>query len=269
MNPFERKMQKKKEIEKAKQESSNNIIRIEKQLVNSFMNMTKSSSVPMKILFYFARKGYDPDYVFNESKKLQSITLEMSKKDIIKTCGITRQQLKDGIDKIKETQFLYYIHEEDADEWFSFIPHGKIERGDDKMQITMYLFIVNMIKNVSENQIYVNIDSSNMMNLPNNPNTIKFVQKLEEIRGYKTPALKQKTIYLEEFNGWFGTKYRSCYELKIGVLDKIKKDTDQFSTLTFEYKPYFEQVAKRGRPKQLGFKIILVQNPGRQQRMFQ
>lgn len=268
MNPFERKMQKKKELEKAQQEGTNNIVRIEKQLVNSFMNMTKSSSVPMKILFYFARKGYDPDYVFSEHKKLQSITLELSKKDIIKTCGITGQQLKDGIAKIKETQFMYYIPEEDADEWFSFIPHGKIERGNDTIKITMYLFIVNMIKNVSESQIYVNIDSSNMMNLPNNPNTIKFVQKLEEIRGHKPPALKQKTIYLEEFNGWFGTKYESCYDLKRFVLDKIQKDTDQYSTLTFEYEPYYDQEAKRGRPKQLGFKIILKENKNRQQRMF-
>jgi hypothetical protein len=268
MNPFERKMKKQKELEQAKQEGTSNIVRIEKQLVNSFMQMTKTSSVPMKILFYFARKGYNPDYVFSEHRKLQSITMTLSKKDIQKTCGITPQQLKDGIAKIKDTQFSYYIEDEDADEWFSFIPHGKIERGKDKMEITMYLFIVNMVKNVSENQIYVNIDSSNLFNLPNNPNTIKFIQKLEEIRGYNGKAKKQKKIYLEELNGWFNTKYDNCYDMRRFVLDKIKIDTDQFSTLTFDYEPYFDQEVKRGRPKQLGFTIILKENQNRQLRMF-
>lgn len=266
MNRIQREKAKTKEIEVIKNIGASSEARVEKRFIDIFMQLNRSSAIPLKILFYIARINYKTNHTFAvDSRNRQVVNIEIDTKDLCKYCNINTTQLQNGLKKIKDTVIDAYIEDEDTYEWISIIPAGVYVKGKHKLTITMFLYVIYMIKNVSEQ--YVNIDVDNMMKL-NNANTLKMIQILELIDGYKAPAKKQKTMSLDELNGYFGTKYRSCYLLESKLLTKVKNELDQNSKLTFEYEKYFDQAVKKGRPKQLGFKVVLVNNTKRQQVMF-
>jgi len=63
---------------------------------------------------------------------------------------------------------------------------------------------------------------------------------------------------LEDFNAFFGTKYKNLYEIERKILIPVKEELDSNSSLTFTYEVNFIQLNK-GRPKAHNITIDIVE----------
>ena len=98
------------------------------------------------------------------------------------------------------------------------------------------------------------------MNL-NSKHSVKMIAILEMINGFDENVPKRKYYDLNELNGMFDTKYKRIKQFEAEILEKVKKELDANSKLSFIYQIKFEKEnAKAGRPKAVGIVIDLVRN---------
>jgi hypothetical protein len=71
---------------------------------------------------------------------------------------------------------------------------------------------------------------------------------LQKIANYDEHVGKRKRMELAELNEFFGTKYRSYYDLEQKILIPVKEELDNNSKLTFIYEFNYQSLG-RGRPR--------------------
>jgi hypothetical protein len=265
MTPAEaRKAIKKQEEELNKEITYKSKARVSKNIVDTFMQ--KNNAVAIKLLFYIARKHDLETKHFKDTGTIgvrQSITFELNIDDILSYCEIDRRTLRDNLKYMTRTSIEIIDTKKKEFTFISILPIATMKTKT--IEVTLFREIIDQVRDVVDQ--YVTIDTDNLMRLKHK-HTLKMVQLLELIDGFTGKAKKQKKMYLDEINGYFGTKYSRSIYIENKILKVCQKELDNYSQLTFTYEKIYEEKTKAGRPKLVGFTIFLKDNKQRQTTMF-
>jgi plasmid replication initiation protein len=146
---------------------------------------------------------------------------------------------------MQETSITFINEKEDIEEGLNLLPKYKFIYGKHKIEIFIFPRIANMIIDVKRNYTFLN--TKELMRLKSK-HSLRLLPLLEKISNYDKNIGKRKRLTLEELNEFFGTKYRSYYDLEQKILIPTKEELDKSCKLTFIYDFNYQSLG-RGRPR--------------------
>jgi len=234
-----------------KQESNNknkNIIKVSNNYIEGFIRQSNVNAV--KILFYLAKAD------IKGVKDERMVSFKIDTKHMLSFCNISMSSLKKTLLALQKTSIII-TDDEVSLEAYNLIPHIKILYGKNRLEVSIFTKIFNLIKEVKNKYTIINVET--FMQLKQK-HTLKMIQLLSRIQGYDSFVAKRKYYSLEEINALFGTNYSNCAEIERRILKPSKQELDSVSKLSFIYEIEYESKAKRGRPKAIGFTIDAIKN---------
>jgi plasmid replication initiation protein len=174
---------------------------------------------------------------------------------------------KIGADKLEfKTAQIYNF--ENGSEFFpkndKYSRYNKMPDGKYQIKISLFVKIAKMIVDVKNNYTFIN--TKELMRLKSK-HSLRLLPLLNTLAGYDENIGKRKRMTLEELNEFFGTKYRSLYDIQKKILESVKKELDNNSKLSFVYDLNFESLGK-GRPRAKDIVIDLIENSKIQVKLF-
>lgn len=233
--------------------------RIKKSIIETFIK--KNNHIAIKLMFFIARKHniQGDNITFHNN---DTATISLNKKEVLDYCNIDHRSFKSNIKALMQTSIEVYEQDQSVCSFINILP--KVDIINDEIRVTMFLYIIAQIQNVVDQ--YVTIDTKNLMKLKHK-HSLRMIQLLEIISGY-TNVAKQTNYSCDELNAMFGTNYKRAIDLERKILLISQQELDENSKISFTYEKKFEDNKKSGRPKCIGFKIILRENMNRQQKLF-
>ena len=208
---------------------------VHKKISNNFIDNTlhNPSLGALKIVYYLSTKLKNFDY----TKDLNTIIIDT--KDMLNYTELTMPDIKRNLKRLQETSITFINQNEQWEEFIALLPRVKIHLGRKKrIEIDIYSKIAKLIVEVVDN--YTFIDTKELMKLKFK-HSIRMLPFLRTIQGYD---VKQKTLYLNDLNEFFGTEYKKLIDIERKILKKVKEELDNNSKLTFDFEMNFEQIGK-------------------------
>jgi len=223
-----------------------NTARVSNDLIESFIK--QNNHIPFKILFYLSR------YDISIPKDKELVEIIIDRNDLIEYCGIDKQTLYRYVKKLVNTSIS--IVKNNKITYISVIPKASFILGTNKLEITMFKEVMELISEVKRRFTTINI--INLMKLKSK-HSIKMIQILEMINGFDEKVGKRKTYTLEQLNNLFGTNYKRLKTFENEVLKKVQKELDDKSILSFIYQVNYKKNPKGiGRPYANSITIDLI-----------
>jgi len=223
-----------------------NTAKISNDLIESFVK--QNNPIPFKILFYLAR------YDIPITKDKEIVKFVIDRNDLINYCNIDKQTLYRYVKKLINTSIS--ITKNDEITYISLIPKAKFILGTNKLEITIFREVLELILEVKRRFTMINL--TNLMKLKSK-HSIKMIQILEMINNYDEKVGKRKTYTLNDFNLLFGTNYKRLKTFENEVLKKVQKELDNNSLLSFIYQVNYKKNKNGiGRPYAYSITIDLI-----------
>lgn len=232
---------------KKKQKLKGQDINISNSLIESFVS--QSNLMALKVLFYLS---YDDSVVLPDAELL---TLRLDTKDMCNKIEVDARTLKRSF-KIMQKTTVTFVKEDEYVEDVVVIPSIKYITGTTKIEVKIFKKVFDLVRDVEKK--FTPIDIKNLMKL-RSKHSVRMIQLLYYINTFGANVPKRKSYNLEQVNGMWGTNYKTLFDFKRKVLDKVKTELDCESSLSFEAQIKFESVP-RGRPKSVGIVFDLIKN---------
>jgi len=146
------------------------------------------------------------------------VKIVIDRNDLINYCNIDKQTLYRYVKKLVNTSISIVKNNEIT--YISVIPKASFILGTNKLEITMFKEVMELISEVKRRFTTINI--INLMKLKSK-HSIKMIQILEMINGFDEKVGKRKTYTLEQLNNLFGTNYKRLKTFENEVLKKSSK----------------------------------------------
>lgn len=226
-----------------------NIAKVSNSIIESFVK--KNNLTAVKLLFYIAKA----DLPRNDAP---IVKISIDSKHFCDYCQLDLRTLRENILKMQQVTFTFRTERPKSITDIVVIPKAKYLIGEGKIEIEIYKEILDLIGEVKNK--FTIIDVKQLMNL-NSKHSVKMIGILEMINGFDDNIPKRKYYELNELNGMFETKYKRIKQFEAEILEKVKKELDANSKLSFIYQVKYEkEEAKAGRPKAVGIVIDLIRN---------
>lgn len=242
---------KRKEALKLKEQK----IKVHQKINNNFIEnaIYKNSVGAIKTLYYLAAIIEKMEQ-FTKENELLKINIET--KQMLKYTGLTMPEIRRNIKAMQETSITFINEKEEWEEGISLLPYYKFIYGKNKIQLKIFHKIAKMIVEVKKN--YTMIDTRLLMTLKSK-HSLRMLPLLQKIMNYSDNVGKRKKFELEDLNAFFGTKYKTLYDIERKILKPVKEELDISSKISFIYEINFIQLEK-GRPKAHNITIDLISN---------
>jgi len=221
------------------------------KISNNFIDNTiaKNNLSALKTIFYLASILRNID--LNKLKEDELIDVTIDTKQMYDYTELTPELVRKNLKAMQETS-ITFINEFDSWEMgINLLPMYNILYNKRKIELKIFVKIAKLIIDVKRNYTFMNIKE--LMKLTNK-HSIRMLGLLNKLNSYSDDIPKRKHLTLEDLNEFFGTKYRSFYELDKKILTPVKNELDSSSKLSFIYNTNFEVIGK-GRPR---FKNIII-----------
>ena len=221
------------------------------KISNNFIDNTiaKNNLSALKTIFYLASILRNID--LNKLKEDELIDVTIDTKQMYDYTELTPELVRKNLKAMQETS-ITFINEFDSWEMgINLLPMYNILYNKRKIELKIFVKIAKLIIDVKRNYTFMNIKE--LMRLTNK-HSIRMLGLLNKLNSYSDDIPKRKHLTLEDLNEFFGTKYRSFYELDKKILTPVKNELDSSSKLSFIYNTNFEVIGK-GRPR---FKNIII-----------
>ncbi|MCP4971344.1 MAG: replication initiation protein [Arcobacter sp.] len=246
MTPRELRERKLKELEEQKfkphQRISNNFIN------SAILDLNKNA---LKTVFYLSTILDD----FNFKKDID--TLEIDLRKMFKHTGLTADIVKDNLKAMQKTSITFVNEKEEIEEFIVIIPRIEFLYGQNKVKIDIYSKIAKLFIDVKENYQYTPMNIKTILNL-NNKHSFRLLPVLNMLSRYDDHVGKRKKYSLADINDMFGTNYKRFADIKRSILEPVKEELDNGSSLTFVYQINSEKLGA-GRPKATSVTIDVVE----------
>ncbi|HFU75434.1 MAG TPA: RepB family plasmid replication initiator protein [Arcobacter sp.] len=234
MTPSEWKEKKVLELKKQK-------VKPYQKISNNFIDnaIHKNNAHAIKTIFYLA--SIIDTFDFN--KELDTIIIDLRK--MFKYTGLTAQEARDNFRAMQKTSITFLNEAEEWEENITLVPRIKFHYGKNLIEIDLYSKIAKLIIEVKNNYTFIN--TASIMKLKSK-HSLRILPLLETIRGYDEDIPKRKKMSLNALNDFFGTKYKTIYEIERKILNPVKEELDINSNISFIFETHTENLGK-GRPK--------------------
>ncbi len=233
------------EVLQKQKKVKNDFLNKKGKISNDFVNgfLTNTNLITLKIIFYIVGK----QHLLNQEqiqyiKSREQIQIKVS--SLCKECNINIKTLKQHTKRMVETSITMVDNDEEL-KVYSLINKLHFLYNKDILIVDIDRDIIDKLLEVIAP--FTRIDIKNIMELKFK-HSMKMILQLEMINRFDNNVAKRKTYMLEELQLLFGTNYKTWGAFKNNVLDKIKKDLDENSYLSFVYDTRSE-LQKVGRPK--------------------
>lgn len=253
MLPSEYKRMKKAELEAHK-------TKVHKRISNTFIEsaIRNATVEALKTIYYLAAKIENmADFVPGSEKGL--LRMEIDTRDMLKYTKLELISIRKHLTKMQETSITFQNEVEGWEEGIALLPYYKFVYGKHKIQVEIYQKIANLIVDVKKN--YSMIDTNALMQLKSKY-ALRILALLMRISQYSDGTPKRKRMELDDFNEFFGTKYKRLIDIENRILIPAQKELDLYSKLTFTYETNYDVFGGRGRPKAYEIIIDVVDNSG-------
>ena len=220
--------------------------RISNNFIDNAINRNNAQAI--KIIFYISSLLKD----FNFDLELDVLTIDM--KEMFKYTALTAQETRNNLKAMQETSITFINEDEMWEEYIILIPKIKFYYGKNKIEIYIFSKIAKLIVEVQKN--FTQIDVKALMVLKSK-HTLRMLPLLEKIKGYDSYISKRKTMSLNALNDFFGTNYKTIYEIERRILDPIKNELEKYPLPSFIYQVNTDSFG-RGRPKAVSVTIDLI-----------
>jgi plasmid replication initiation protein len=236
---FKRRKKEELALQKAKplQKISNNFI--DNTIVNSNANAIKTIYYLASIL---EKMEQLKEVVENDNALL---SVEINTREMLKYTNMTLPEIRRNFKAMQETSITFINEKENIEEGLNLLPKYKFVYGKHKIEILIFPRIANMIIDVKRNYTFLN--TKELMRLKSK-HSLRLLPLLQKIANYDEHVGKRKRMELAELNEFFGTKYKTYYEIERKILIPVKEELDNNSKLTFIYEFNYQSLG-RGRPR--------------------
>ncbi len=214
-----------KVLDKKIQKIHNNFIE------NQIIDYNKQS---LRIVFYLSTILENMD--FNKSI---FENIEIDGDDLLLSIKETFENLKKQLKSIQKTSITFQ-NADDEDEWYesiSLLPRFKITKSKNKghtVTFDMYSKVAKLIIDVPKKYGGTVLNINDLLKIENK-HAFRMLPLLHLIMGYTEPFKKQKKYELDDINVFFGTNYKTFYEIERKILQPAKNELDQNAKLSFYY----------------------------------
>jgi len=250
--------------------------KVHRKISNNFIEsaIQRNNINTLKTIFYLASKLRSIDSI-QDKKGREIVEIILDKDEIRKMLQYTEMTMSDLVRNVKAMQqtSITFINEfEQWEEGMSLLPLYKINYGrKQSIEINIFVKIAKLIIDVKKN--YTMIDTKKLMQFKSK-HTLRFLPLLQRIGAYQKNVdmknaygsyttidviAKRKKFTLDDLNDFFGTKYKTLYDLERKVLLPIKRELDLLSRTSFVYDINFDNFG-RGRPKAVSITIDVIDN---------
>lgn len=254
MLPTEWKRQQKEKLKQQK-------IKPHRKISNNFIeNAIKNNTVGAIKTVYYLASIIESMSEFSEGDEISLGKIVIDTKNMLKYTELTLPEIKKNLKAMQETSITFINKEENWEEGINLLPYYKFVYGKNKIEIQIFRKIADLIVEVKRN--YTMIDTSMLMKLKSK-HSLRMLPLLRKIQNYSDDVAKRKYMYLDDFNAFFGTSYKTLYEVERKILAPVKEELDEYSNLSFIYDVDFlppEPVIGAGRPKANRISIDLIDN---------
>lgn len=249
----------KENIQKHKEEVSNNI---KNQSFDNFANLgnllienfIKNKNLDtLKLIIYLAKLNTEFNNVIEKMEDSNEIVnFEVPIEELCLFFNINRESFRKKLYKIRKTEVSFYCKEENGIFDGYVFPAMIIKK--EVVKIKMFKIIFKELKKNlqdSKQKGYTNIKFLDRLNKLNKFNAYRMFIFLNRIRDYK---YQNKTLNLDEFNGYFDVNYKNLKDIKKNILKPLEEDLK--GLIPFSYEDVFDNTSSTGRKPLIAYKII-------------
>jgi len=235
---------------------ANQKVKIHRKISNTFIEnaIQKNTLSALKTIYYLASIIEELDE-FEIGSEQGMLKIALDRQRMIKYTELLLPEIRRNLKAMQETSITFINEEEEWEEGISLLPYYKFMYGKGKIHIEIYQKIANLIVEVKSN--YTMLNTKQLMSLKSK-HSLRLLPLLYKISNYSDNVGKRTKMDLEDFNAFFGTKYKNLYEIERKILIPVKEELDSNSSLTFTYEVNFIQLNK-GRPKAHNITIDIVE----------
>ena len=201
---------------------------------------------------------------FKPGAETGMLNIKLDRQKMLKYTELTLPEIRRNLKKMQETSITFINEKEKWERGINLLPMYQFNYGKNTIEISLFQQIANLIIDVTGN--YTMINTKQLMNL-NNKHSLRLLPLLHKIANYSDNVGKRKTMDLDTLNDFFGTKYKTLYEIERKILKPAKDELDNNSNLSFIYEVNFIQLDK-GRPKSHNITIDVVERNSYQSKLF-
>jgi len=218
------------------------------KISNTFIDNTvaKNNIGAIKTIYYLAsviEKMETFDVGADERAGL--LFVEIDTREMLKYTKLTLPEIRRNLKAMQETSITFINEKENWEIGISLLPKYEFKYGKNKIYIEVFQKIANLIVEVKSN--YTMVNTKQLMNLKSK-HSLRLLPLLQKIANYSKEVGKRKRMKLIELNEFFGTKYKTLFDIERRILMPVKEELDCKSNLSFIYEVNFIQLDK-GRPK--------------------
>lgn len=232
--------------------------RISNNFINSaILDLNKNA---LKTVFYLSTILDE----FNFKKDIDTIEIDLRK--MFKHTGLTADIVKDNLKAMQKTSITFVNEKEEIEEFIVLVPRIEFLYGQNKVRIDIYSKIAKLIIDVKDNYQYTPMNIKTILGLTNK-HSFRLLPVLNMLSRYDAHIGKRKKYSLADMNDMFGTNYKRFADLKRSVLDPVKEELDNGSTISFTYQINSEKLGA-GRPKATSVTIDVIEKNHYQAKLF-
>jgi len=231
-------------------------VKIHRKISNTFIEnaIQKNTLSALKTIYYLASIIEELDE-FEIGSEKGMLKIELDRQRMIKYTELSLPEIRRNLKSMQETSITFINEEEEWEEGISLLPYYKFMYGKGRIHIEIYQKIANLIVEVKSN--YTMLNTKQLMNLKSK-HSLRLLPLLYKISNYSDNVGKRTKMELDDFNAFFGTKYKKLSDIERFILIPVKEELDNNSNLTFIYEVNFIQLEK-GRPKAHNIVIDIVE----------
>ena len=238
---------KKKKVKNTHIKISNNIVEAK---------LFESNLLSLKTLLYIAMIDKDIDFK-NTTETVYTLSLEHIKH----TFDVDNQVFRQNINSMLESSIVFSDNDNEYHA-ISLLNEISIDYTLKTMTIHINNKILKEVINLKNK--YTLIEHKTAFQLKNK-HSLKIYTILARIAGYDEDIAKKKVYSLEELNLLLGTNYKTYSQFKINVLDKVCKELDKVSDISFVCdKNIIKKDLIESKIRNIGFEFYLKNNKNRQ-----